>query len=290
LKGGIALVVEIAPEADLRIMADQRKLKQVMFNLLSNAIKFTPTGGTVCVSCVKERDSLVITVADSGMGVRKEDIPKLFQPFTQLESVYTKKYEGTGLGLALTRRLVELHGGRIWVKSTFGTGSRFSFTIPLTQAAPGEPPAGRSDIVPFAGSVVLLIEDELLTLSAMGTALQNRGYRVLGASTGEEGVEKTLRYSPDLIILDLMLPGMNGFDVADRLRNETASAHVPILVVTAMDLSDADRARLAGMVWGIEQKGCLATEEFINMVEQALGDSKTVVPGESHDATQDTDR
>jgi signal transduction histidine kinase len=134
-KGEIALHLELAPSADLSIGGDQRKLKQILFNLLSNAVKFTPAGGTVEVSAVRDGHYIEITVADTGMGIKADDIPKLFQSFTQLESVYTKKFEGTGLGLALTRQLVELHGGRIWVKSEFGAGSRFIFTIPLTPAA-----------------------------------------------------------------------------------------------------------------------------------------------------------
>jgi signal transduction histidine kinase len=133
MKGGIELRLELAPQADASIVADQRKLKQIMFNLVSNAVKFTSTGGTVSVSALRDGDFIEITVADTGRGIREEDIPKLFQEFTQLESAYTKEVEGTGLGLALSRRLVELHGGRIWVKSEYGTGSRFSFTIPLTQ-------------------------------------------------------------------------------------------------------------------------------------------------------------
>ena len=133
LKGGIKLHLDIDAEADVRIVADQRKLKQVLFNLLSNAVKFTPNEGLIDVSILKKGDFIEITVADSGIGIKEDDIPKLFHPFTQLESVYTKEYEGTGLGLALNRHLVELHGGRVWVDSTFGAGSRFSFTIPLNQ-------------------------------------------------------------------------------------------------------------------------------------------------------------
>ena len=132
-KGGIELRLEIAPEAEIRLTADQRKLKQILFNLLANAVKFTPTAGLVRLHAVLDGDLVEITVADSGIGIREEDTGKLFQTFTQLESVYTKGFEGTGLGLALTRQLVELHGGRIWVESEFGAGSRFSFTIPLSQ-------------------------------------------------------------------------------------------------------------------------------------------------------------
>jgi len=130
LKGALGIHLELAPEADANIRADQRKLKQIMFNLLSNAIKFTPAGGTLDVSARLTPDSVEIAVADTGIGIKAQDIPKLFKPFAQLESVYTKGFEGTGLGLALTKRLVELHGGRIRVRSEFGAGSSFSFTIP----------------------------------------------------------------------------------------------------------------------------------------------------------------
>jgi signal transduction histidine kinase len=164
MKRGITLTIDLALLADLNITADQGKLKQIMFNLLSNAVKFTPKGGSVVVQARKVRgsrymvqgsgfrvqgceeniehrtsnqepvlDFIEISVTDTGIGIKSEDIPKLFQPFTQLESPYTKKFEGTGLGLDLTRRLVELHGGTIRVESEFGKGSRLSFVIPLRQ-------------------------------------------------------------------------------------------------------------------------------------------------------------
>ena len=154
MKHGIKLDCEIAPEADIELEADERKVKQIMYNLLSNAVKFTPDGGAVRVNARLTRDegrgathekasfvlmseasdrpsSIVISVADTGIGIKPEDIPKLFNEFTQLESAYTKQHEGTGLGLALTKRLVELHGGRIWVESEFGKGSRFTFVMPV---------------------------------------------------------------------------------------------------------------------------------------------------------------
>ncbi|MBI5484335.1 MAG: hypothetical protein HY888_07735 [Deltaproteobacteria bacterium] len=144
LKRGLDLQLELAPEADQSITADRRKLTQIMFNLLSNAVKFTHEGGRVDVAARRvlfdptdqsdqsdRSDYIEISVTDTGVGIRQEDISKLFKPFTQLESAYTKNYEGTGLGLALTSRLVELHGGQIRVESEFGRGSRFSFTIPV---------------------------------------------------------------------------------------------------------------------------------------------------------------
>jgi len=130
LKNDIRLSVEIGPGMEEAIRADERKVKQILFNLLSNAVKFTPEGGSVTLAASKEEDAVRICVADTGIGIKPEDMAKLFTEFTQLESTYTKKYEGTGLGLALTKKLVELHGGRIWVESEEGKGSRFFFTLP----------------------------------------------------------------------------------------------------------------------------------------------------------------
>jgi PAS domain S-box-containing protein len=283
LKGGIELRSELAEQDDISIVADLRKLKQILYNLLSNAVKFTPAGGKVDVSAVQDGDFIEITVADSGIGLRQEDIPKLFRAFTQLESVYTKEYEGTGLGLALTRQLVELHGGRIWVKSEFGIGSRFIFTIPLMKAAALATSGNASD------TSVLIIEDEALTLVSMGNALQSVGYQVLMARDGLQGIEMAHKNAPDLIVLDLIMPGLDGFEIASRLHNDSTTAHIPILVLTAMNLSAEDRARLTGNVWRISEKGSLATHEFINLVECAVAEGINATRGEC-DATHNTDR
>jgi len=156
MQHNLKLALDIHPEADIEIEADERKLKQIMFNLLSNAIKLTPNGGSVRIAARRvvidwglgvsekglipnnqqptpDRDFIEISVTDTGIGIKPEDIPKLFKEFTQPESVYTRKHEGTGLGLALTKKLVELHGGNIWVESEFGKGSRFAFAIPVKQ-------------------------------------------------------------------------------------------------------------------------------------------------------------
>jgi PAS domain S-box-containing protein len=130
-KNALSIQINLDPEADVRITADQKKFKQIMFNLVSNAIKFTPAGGAVDVSAHLTGTFIEISVADNGIGIKESEIGNLFQAFTQLESVYTREYQGAGLGLALTKQLVELHGGAIRVESLFGSGSRFSFTIPL---------------------------------------------------------------------------------------------------------------------------------------------------------------
>ncbi|TAN39523.1 MAG: hybrid sensor histidine kinase/response regulator [Nitrospirae bacterium] len=158
MKHNLKLSLEMEPEATVQLEADERKLKQIMFNLLSNAVKFTPDGGRVHiaarlvdgprltargntgsgseqspVSNKSDRNFIEVSVSDTGIGIKPGDLPKLFREFTQLESAYEKRFEGTGLGLALTKRLVELHGGKIWVDSEFGTGSTFTFVIPADQ-------------------------------------------------------------------------------------------------------------------------------------------------------------
>ncbi len=279
LKGRVDLRLELAPEADVEIVADQRKIKQILFNLLSNAVKFTPAGGSVTVRARPVAvNSIEIAVADTGRGIKEEDMGKLFQTFTQLESAYTKEFEGTGLGLALTKMLVKLHGGRIWAESEYGKGSRFGFVLPLRQMADtGVPAAQESHSTVGSGRTVLLIEDEPLALALLENTLQSKGYRVVKASDGGEGLEMARRHLPDLIVLDLMLPGMNGFDVVDRLQQEEAVAAITILVLTSMDLSATARARLAGKVWRIVEKGSLSSQEYIRLVESAIGTTVTEI-------------
>jgi len=126
------LSLEVDPKVR-EIRADERKVKQVMLNLLSNAVKFTPDGGKIAVRAMLDTDHVEVAVEDTGVGIAPEDQDVVFDEFKQVGRDYTKKAEGTGLGLALTRRIVELHGGRIWLESTPGKGSTFTFTLPLTQ-------------------------------------------------------------------------------------------------------------------------------------------------------------
>jgi signal transduction histidine kinase len=132
---GINIDLQMETVADMTIEADERKLKQILFNLLSNAVKFTPDGGSVRVIAMMlpGAKEIEISVEDTGIGIKPEDIQKLFKEFSQLDSVYDKEYGGTGLGLALTKKLVEMHGGRIRVISEFGKGSRFVFVLPVRQ-------------------------------------------------------------------------------------------------------------------------------------------------------------
>ncbi|MBA4419187.1 MAG: hypothetical protein C0392_14960 [Syntrophus sp. (in: bacteria)] len=287
IKHNIKLSLEIEPEADNMIEADDRKLKQIMFNLVGNAVKFTPEGGSVNVYARKagsqqETDFIELSVIDTGIGIKSEDIQRLFHEFTQLESPYTKHYEGTGLGLALTKRLVELHGGNIWVESEFGKGSKFIFTIPVKQPVKSEsaPPAGlpigtarkpNEKKTPL-GRRVLVIEDDPKTLDIVEKTLAAAGCGIVRASGGREGLEAVKRDSPDLIVLDLMMPDMSGFEVADILSRDKKTADIPIIVLTAMDLSFEDKKRLEGKASHIYEKGELTREELANEVKKLLGE------------------
>jgi signal transduction histidine kinase len=130
LRHGIDLTVEAAADV-CEVRADERKVKQIVVNLLSNAVKFTPDGGKVGIEAATVGDEVQVTVRDTGIGIAAENLARIFRPFEQIQDRYTRQFEGTGLGLALTRQLVELHGGRIWAESEVGVGSRFTFTLPL---------------------------------------------------------------------------------------------------------------------------------------------------------------
>jgi signal transduction histidine kinase len=303
MKHGIKLDCEIAPEADIEIEADERKLKQILYNLLSNAVKFTPEGGSVCVAARRVRSSecgvkpppqpplgkggieggvvselntdlLEISVADTGVGIKPEDIPKLFNEFTQLENAYTKQHEGTGLGLALTKRLVELHGGRIWVESEPGKGSTFTFTMPVRQARLPIPFAAeyhQMEKKPAYGKRALIVDDDPKTLGLMKEALMLEGYSVFTAAEGKTGVLTAKQETPDFIVLDLLMPGMNGFEAIDVLRSHPKTASIPIIILTGMNLSSEDRKRLDGRVHCIIEKGKIKKDKFAAMVRKAVG-------------------
>ncbi|MCL4476615.1 MAG: ATP-binding protein [Nitrospirae bacterium] len=300
IKHSINLSLEIQPAADLEIEAGERKFKQIMFNLLSNAVKFTPDGGSVRVAARRvqssefkvqsykdentepgtlnvERDGdfVEISVADTGIGIKPEDIPKLFKEFAQLESPYTKQSEGAGLGLALTKRLVELHGGKIRVESEFGKGSTFTFTLPVKQPGKSElavPAAVKKYKGTASGSKrALVIDDDLKTIDIVESALSAEGYKVLKASNGKEGIEAALRELPDLVVLDLAMPGMSGFEVADILKSDERTSEIPLIILTAMDLSTGERKRLGEKVGHIAEKGMLTKDGFTAEIKRIIG-------------------
>ena len=229
----ITTQVDIAPDLG-SITADELRFRQVLLNLLSNAVKFTPDGGRVTVAASREATDLVVTVCDTGVGILPEDQERIFDSFQQ-GGRSASKVEGTGLGLTLTKRIVELHGGRLWLTSTPGAGSTFGFSIPqdpaLTAPVPS-PEQWRSLPPDDSRPTVVVIEDDASSSELVALHLAATGLRPVIVRTGEEGLDAVHALRPAAVILDILLPGMDGWEVLSALKADEASAATPVVVVS----------------------------------------------------------
>ena len=229
---GIKLIWE-KPQISPLVVIDRDRLEQVMTNLLSNAIKFTEPGGTVSVNCEWENDRVVINVTDTGEGIHEEFLDRIFQKFQQAESAAHKAKEGTGLGLTICKALVEEHGGTIWVQSRVAAGSTFSFSLPWngTEFVESKKPV----ISPLARQkrkTILIIDNEPDFTTVLKKLLEHEGYWALTAPDGKTGVELAIKHRPDLVLLDVMMPDMDGFAVRKLLAAAPATQNIPVVFVT----------------------------------------------------------
>jgi CheY-like chemotaxis protein/anti-sigma regulatory factor (Ser/Thr protein kinase) len=238
------------------IEADPRRLKQILINLLGNAVKFTPEGGTIGlqVAGAAESKEVCFTVWDTGIGISNEDQQRLFQPFVQVESSLNRRYEGTGLGLSLVARLTKLHGGRVNLDSQPGQGTRITVRLPrgtvpdklraLHQTAPlpSLPPHELS-----SRRRVLLTEDNPLTVQTMLAYLQSRNFETLVAYNGQQALEIAEQQKPDLILMDIQIPGIDGLETIRRLRRNPHTGQIPIIAITALVMpGDREKCLEAG--------------------------------------------
>ncbi len=235
---GISLVPAFPPDLPL-VHADPARLQQILVNLVGNAVKFTGTGGTVQIRGGRQRNSVWIAVEDDGVGIAKSELGKIWDLFYQVESPLRSHHGGSGLGLTMVRRLVELHGGAVRAESEGeNRGSRFTFTLPL--AAEPVPVASAHDAdLPvdriLSGRSVLVVEDEPENQDLMRAVVADLfGGQVRVCDDGERAVGEALDRPPDLILLDLMLPHMSGWEVARRLRQSPRTQSVPIIAVSAL--------------------------------------------------------
>lgn len=252
-----ALVMEtsLAPGVGF-IRADSRRVKQILLNLLANAIKFTPPGGRIGVDARVAGDWLVITVWDTGPGIPLEQQSLLFKPFQQIDSTLDRNHEGTGLGLALTAELVGLHGGTIQCDSAPGRGARFTFRLPVAgpdPAAEPEPPALAVEDLTEPAAVapgeahVLVVEDNEINRIIVSDYLIAHGFEVSLAEDGIAGLEAARTLLPDVILMDVQLPGMDGLAVTRELKSDEATRRIPVAALTALAMKgDAERCLAAG--------------------------------------------
>ncbi len=240
---GVHLSVDVGDTG--AITADARKLKQILFNLLSNAVKFTPSGGSVSLTAHVDGETAAIAVTDTGTGISAEDQQKLFREFTQVDGSLSRRHEGTGLGLALTKRLIELHSGTISVRSALGAGSTFTVRLPLGVGSSEFGVRSETDISQPANSeqrtpnsehpLILVIEDDDPTAALIAAYLESAGYETARARNGEEGLAMARDLTPDGITLDVMMPGMDGWTFLHEASEDTALSRIPVVVLSMAD-------------------------------------------------------
>ncbi|MEZ4943181.1 MAG: ATP-binding protein [Saprospiraceae bacterium] len=281
-KKQICLAFQSEPES-LEMFFEKEKMGKVFFNLLSNAIKFTPTGsaGTITMRISKKEPdaafpdgSAEITVSDTGIGIPEDRLPFIFDRFYQVDDSNTREWEGTGIGLALVKELVKLHRGSVTVQSKQGRGSQFTIRLPLGSrvfekseigAAVGEPatgfrqenmaadaagvPAENNRQQPQSAPVLLVVEDNPDMRAYLCDHLLEAGYAVTAAVNGQEGLDAALAQLPDLVITDVMMPRMNGYELSRRLRTDERTSHIPIIMLTA---KAGEEAKIEGFETGID--------------------------------------
>lgn len=243
----------------VKFQADPRRLKQILLNLLSNAVKFTPAGGHIGLEFRNDPENRQVqfTVWDTGIGIAENLMDRLFQPFVQLDSRLSRGYEGTGLGLVLVKSLADLHGGSVNLQSEVNRGSRFTVRLPwqlddkyVSEAADSAESGQTASDPGAAGNHILVVEDNTPNRLMLMDYLQARGYRVSSAAGGAEGVKKARDEPPDLIIMDIQMPDMDGLEATHYLRadHNPRVAGVPILALTALAMpGDRERCLSAGV-------------------------------------------
>jgi CheY-like chemotaxis protein len=245
-------VISRFDEPALAVGADERRLKQILVNLLSNAVKFTPEGGKIGleVTSNSERSLLEITVWDTGIGISEEDLNRLFKPFVQVDSSLSRQYGGTGLGLALVYRMVEMHGGSISIASEVDRGSRFTISLPWNSTGetlkPADPlPAANHTLDDFSKiRRALIIEDSPVAAEQFRRYLAEKGIESTIHSQGNKAAAVALDLQPDVIILDILLPSSSGWEVLALLKAEAGTQNIPVLIASVVD--DRRRALALG--------------------------------------------
>jgi len=252
---GSTFEVAISEDVPPTIYNDKNRIKQVLINLLSNATKFTESGEirlTVGISDFESRISelgeekesairipqseIRFSVADTGIGIKPEHLPDIFDEFKQIEGPLKEKPAGTGLGLAISRKIVEMMGGRIWAESEYGKGSCFQFAIPVKAITVTKRPAVISpEALDLSKKLVLTIDDEVEAQEILKTCLKSEGYEVIQAYNAMEAMELAKKYRPFAITLDIIMPGKDGWDILHELKKDPRTKDIPVICISILD-------------------------------------------------------
>ena len=276
LEKKIDLAVRL-PEEPIKVLADPGRLTQVLNNLLTNAIKFTPTAGRIELDLYQPDDVkgfAAITCWNNGEAIGEADLERIFDKFEQARSVRTRTVRGTGLGLAICRSIVEAHGGSIWAESAEEGGARFVVVLPLEPApeiVKGEVPEVKV-IAPHGEhrACVLVVDDEPDVSFILKAMLLSRGHRVLAAATGDEALSLARRHRPDLVIVDVRMPVLDGFGLAEILRHDPETRGAQLLVMSGVD--ERDRAFKFGASAYLQKP--LDTDRFLTTVDGLLAQNR----------------
>jgi CheY-like chemotaxis protein len=236
----------LLPTEPLWVEGDPGRLEQVAVNLLNNAAKYTDTGGLIRMTVAREGDEAVVRVLDNGVGIPPDMLPKVFDLFTQVEGSLNRSHGGLGIGLALVRTLVEMQGGRVTAASGgLGTGSEFAVKLPALTGRAGPPMTTTLEAGGRVGNSlrVLVVEDNVDAGDSLSMLLRLHGHEVLVARTGPTALEVASKFRPSLVLLDIGLPGMDGYEVARRLRADPGFAGVTLCALTAYTPTEADRLK-----------------------------------------------
>ncbi|MBD2164817.1 PAS domain S-box protein [Calothrix membranacea FACHB-236] len=305
----IQLSIE-APSGLPDIVVDELRIRQVLINLLSNAVKFTPNGGSVKLTVRQEQSQnqnlLCFSVIDTGIGIAPENVSKLFQPFTQIDSRLNRLHPGTGLGLSLVRRLIQLHQGSITVTSELGEGSCFTVYLPyrviatqaiaqplvesessvnqslsadLNQTQPLSATTSLNQlIIPLISpdkvtskALILLVEDQEVNALSISSYLEGRGYHWLWAANGQQAITLATTHHPDLILMDIQMPEMDGLEAISRIRDDPQLANIPIIALTALAMpGDEEKCLLAGADLYLTKP--IKLKQLIAIIQKLLSD------------------
>ncbi|HFB61956.1 MAG TPA: response regulator, partial [Bacteroidetes bacterium] len=268
------------------LVSDSNKIRHILQNLIGNAVKFTEKG-TVTVSAFAQNDYVHIRVEDTGIGIPADQVPYIFDEFRQVDSSTSRKYGGTGLGLSIARRYAHMLGGTIEVESTAGKGSVFTLLLPMKPA--NRQTAKKADVLTEAprflpseqpGQIsgqraeektILIVEDSQPAIIQLKDILSEAGFHIMEAHNGQEALEQIAKKRPDAMVLDLMMPGMDGFQVLDAVRANMDTAALPVLVLTAKHLEGKDLKKLRNNhVYQLVQKGDINREELLQRINEMV--------------------